>query len=262
MKSRLFRRAGKFLCAAFAVAAMSASPAAAAGTQGPGYPYSAPPLPQALGAFGAGSVLMPLAENPFAAKWDGMLARQAEAAQAPYYRRFRREFNELRGEPLKKLARDLNDAVLDRVFYMYDQMNYGQSDYWASPAETAWRGSGDCEDYAILQYGLLRHLGVPESRLFVALVNSHNENLPYLDHAVLLLDVARAGETPRFMVLNNGGPVDGDARYQRGNVPGWSDPYVFLGAMNAQGYWETAALGVQADQWTGRKHRQKLPVVG
>jgi hypothetical protein len=52
--------------------------------------------------------------------------------------------------------------------YTTDQVNYGVQDYWATPAEALARGSGDCEDYAILLCSLLRAFGVPADEVYVA----------------------------------------------------------------------------------------------
>jgi predicted transglutaminase-like cysteine proteinase len=52
--------------------------------------------------------------------------------------------------------------------YTLDQVNYGVQDYWATPAEALERGSGDCEDYAILLCSLLRAYGVPADEVYVA----------------------------------------------------------------------------------------------
>ena len=45
-------------------------------------------------------------------------------------------------------------------------------DYWATPAEFLSSNAGDCEDYAIAKYFMLRELGVPIGRLRMVYVKS------------------------------------------------------------------------------------------
>jgi predicted transglutaminase-like cysteine proteinase len=46
-----------------------------------------------------------------------------------------------------------------------DLVQWGQEDYWATPAELLRSGVGDCEDFALAKYISLRCLGVPVHRL-------------------------------------------------------------------------------------------------
>ncbi len=57
--------------------------------------------------------------------------------------------------------------------------------YWASPLEFLTR-SGDCEDYAIFKYALLRHLGLPMDALRVVLLRQVGNTRA---HAVLAAQV-------------------------------------------------------------------------
>lgn len=50
--------------------------------------------------------------------------------------------------------------------YSYDEQNWRQRDYWATPREFMERG-GDCEDYAIVKYYALRALGVAADDMFL-----------------------------------------------------------------------------------------------
>jgi predicted transglutaminase-like cysteine proteinase len=49
--------------------------------------------------------------------------------------------------------------------YVEDDELFGQSDYWASPAEAIGLAAGDCEDFAIAKYLFLRKLGIANSKL-------------------------------------------------------------------------------------------------
>ncbi len=95
---------------------------------------------------------------------------------------WKKELIALKGLPLKDLADQVNRYV-NQTPYILDQDNWGKSDYWATPIEFFTRG-GDCEDYAIAKYAALRMLGVPESRLRLAIVHDNEKNIP---HAVLIV---------------------------------------------------------------------------
>lgn len=61
------------------------------------------------------------------------------------------------------------NRTVNRRPYVTDQENYGTSDHWATPAEFEARG-GDCEDFAIAKYTLLKKMGVPAERMRVVVV--------------------------------------------------------------------------------------------
>ncbi len=54
-------------------------------------------------------------------------------------------------------------------------------DYWQPPAVTLAKGTGDCEDYAILKYAILLKSGMPEDqlRLVVGEIANDPVNLPH-----------------------------------------------------------------------------------
>lgn len=72
---------------------------------------------------------------------------------------------------------------LNKQPYILDITNWGVTDYWEIPEEFK-RVSGDCEDYSIAKYLMLRDLGWPEEAMRVAVV--HDQNLD-IGHAVLLV---------------------------------------------------------------------------
>lgn len=55
--------------------------------------------------------------------------------------------------------------------YVHDSAAHGVPDYWQSPKETLKRGTGDCDDWGILLYCLLRQAGVPAYRLKCCITN-------------------------------------------------------------------------------------------
>lgn len=89
---------------------------------------------------------------------------------------------ELEGkEPLVQLN-EVNKRV-NQAKYVTDTANWGQNDYWATPAEFMSK-FGDCEDYAILKYLSLRRLGWKENDLRVVAVKDMNLKV---GHAVLVV---------------------------------------------------------------------------
>jgi predicted transglutaminase-like cysteine proteinase len=68
------------------------------------------------------------------------------------------------------LLQVVNEAVNRDVRGILDQDHWGVEDYWATPAETVASAGGDCEDYSIAKYYLLKELGVPIGRLRITYV--------------------------------------------------------------------------------------------
>jgi predicted transglutaminase-like cysteine proteinase len=69
------------------------------------------------------------------------------------------------------LLQVVNDQ-LNRIPFLSDQAHWGQDDYWATPAESVASNGGDCEDYAIAKYFMLKELGVPLQRLRITYVKA------------------------------------------------------------------------------------------
>lgn len=99
----------------------------------------------------------------------------------------RKELATYKSDSIYDMAVKVNE-MMNRKQYIGDDKNWGKSDYWATPVEFMLRG-GDCEDYAIAKYFGLRALGVPESRLRIAIVQDEKKNIP---HAILVV-YAEAG---------------------------------------------------------------------
>jgi predicted transglutaminase-like cysteine proteinase len=89
------------------------------------------------------------------------------------------------------------NAYINTVPWYEDQKHWGQVDYWATPAETIASHGGDCEDFAIAKYFLLKELGVPIERLRITYVRSGKINLP---HMVLAYYATPGGEP---LILDN-----------------------------------------------------------
>jgi predicted transglutaminase-like cysteine proteinase len=92
---------------------------------------------------------------------------------------------QLRSADRVTMLRSVN-ARLNGVRYVTDPVNWGLDDYWSTLAQFL-RRDGDCEDYAIAKYMLLKQLGVPVSDMRVVIVMDQNLNIA---HAILAV---RAG---------------------------------------------------------------------
>jgi predicted transglutaminase-like cysteine proteinase len=77
----------------------------------------------------------------------------------------------------------VNRSVNSALTYRDDRAVWGVNDYWATPEEMARKGAGDCEDFAIAKYWLLRSLGVPDDRLQLVILQDTRRQL---FHAVLV----------------------------------------------------------------------------
>ncbi|CTQ54443.1 hypothetical protein LP7551_02976 [Roseibium album] len=75
-----------------------------------------------------------------------------------------------------------NQLVNETIRYQEDVVTYRRLDYWASSDEITQRGAGDCEDFAIMKYGLLLQAGVPASSMSLVVLKDLDRNL---FHAVL-----------------------------------------------------------------------------
>jgi len=124
-----------------------------------------------------------------------MLNKETRRALSAYAERFEK----LRGRPLGEKCAAVNAAVNKDIAFVWDQWNYGREERFAAPADTLREGRGDCEDYAIMKYFLLRHLDVPADNLLLAVVD-----IPDGRHMVLL-----AGEALRLCQAGNRGMLMG-----------------------------------------------------
>jgi predicted transglutaminase-like cysteine proteinase len=85
------------------------------------------------------------------------------------------------------------NRLANRHPYRADLANFHKREHWASPLEFL-ASSGDCEDYAIFKYALLRHLGMPADSLRIVLLRRKADGLghavlaAYLDDKIYILD--------------------------------------------------------------------------
>ena len=72
------------------------------------------------------------------------------------------------------------NAFFNRIPYLSDASHWGVEDYWATPAETVASHGGDCEDYSIAKYFLLKEFGVPVHRLRITYVKAMKLNQAHM----------------------------------------------------------------------------------
>ncbi len=109
-------------------------------------------------------------------------------------KRLRQDYNieaEQRGIALNKLVQELQDKdvkqkllEVNRFFnqfkYRDDLEQWGVKDYWATPEEFLGVNHGDCEDYVIAKYFVLRSLGISDDHLYLTYVKAVNLNVAHM----------------------------------------------------------------------------------
>jgi predicted transglutaminase-like cysteine proteinase len=120
------------------------------------------------------------------------------------------------------------NAVMNHHAYVPSLVNWGTESYWETPFEFL-RRNGQCQDYAVAKFLLLRAAGVPNELMRVVVVR---DTLSRLDHAVLVVDVY--GEA---LVLDNQAATVRPVEAVRHYIPYYS--------INETGWWQHAGLNVR-----------------
>ncbi|HTN62746.1 MAG TPA: transglutaminase-like cysteine peptidase [Devosia sp.] len=161
-----------------------------------------PPVPvqkratgTALGVFA--SVAISAARLPSTAKWKAvgdrdytaLFGSQCTAAglsncDSRFATRLRTATSAARGLATPRLLALVNREVNLAMAYQPDSRNWGTGDYWANPVEIARKGAGDCEDFAVAKFWMLRALGVPAERLQIVVLSDVKRQVY---HAVLVV---------------------------------------------------------------------------
>jgi len=123
-----------------------------------------------------------------------------------------------------------NDFANREVAYASDDAHWGKNDYWATPLESLQTGAGDCEDYVILKYFMLRAMGVDEDKLRLMYVRALTQNEPHM----VLTYTEKPGQYP--LVLDNINPKILPANKRSDLRPVY--------AFNASGLWMAKAQGL------------------
>lgn len=95
----------------------------------------------------------------------------------------------------------VNDAINRRMKWVDDKTHWGVDDYWATPAESIATAGGDCEDFSLAKYYLLKELGVPVAKLRIMYVRLLTP--VRIAHMVLAYYPAPAAEP---LILDNADP--------------------------------------------------------
>ncbi len=87
-----------------------------------------------------------------------------------------------------KEIRKLNvvNTWVNQVRYASDKKVYNKSDYWATLYQFVGKNRGDCEDYTISKYYILKALGVDPHRMKFAYVIYKNRRGKEISHMVLV----------------------------------------------------------------------------
>jgi len=89
------------------------------------------------------------------------------------------------------------NSFFNRIPFLSDSEHWSVEDYWATPAETVSSNGGDCEDYSIAKYFLLKEFGVPVERLRITYVKAVKLNQAHM----VLAYYAAPGSEP--LILDN-----------------------------------------------------------
>ena len=210
-----------------AVTAMSAVVVAAAALA------ADPPSPSFLNSIEVRSSNL----EPFK-KWNSALERYAKESQATRkgkclsknldvcdYDAWVKFLNTLKDKDKLTQIRAVNDKF-NQAKYVTDKSNWGQNDYWNTPAEFM-ANFGDCEDYAIVKYLSLKRLGFADDDLRVVAVKDLNLKVGHAILVVFWVDT-RNGQK-RALVLDNQVEKVVDARAIRHYEPVFS--------INGQHWW-------------------------
>jgi predicted transglutaminase-like cysteine proteinase len=133
----------------------------------------------------------------------------------------------------------VNKAV-NALRYRSDKDNWGESDHWDGPRELAVRG-GDCEDFAITKYMLLKRLGVnPKAMMMMVYYDKKVDQ----SHAVLAI---HDGGNLRILDNRYDRPISARKAFANG---------MMIAAINERRYWffSKSTLGIAKDH--------QLPALG
>ena len=104
----------------------------------------------------------------------------SKACESPTVRSLSQAVSDARKLP-KAEQIDFVNKFFNKWPYKLDMEVYGISEYWAIPTEFMMR-SGDCEDYSIAKFFVLRELGFTNEQLRIVVVM---DNIRRIGHAVL-----------------------------------------------------------------------------
>lgn len=141
-----------------------------------------------------GSLLSSTIDRTLTANWDAvrdrvdadarelsLAIRRPEMSADPVLAGIALKVEHLRYAPLHEKLDAVNRLMNAEIQYTSDLLGAGVEDRWLSPSE-ALRIGGDCEDYSIAKYVILRALGVDEKKMRIIVLKDTDRDL---GHAVL-----------------------------------------------------------------------------
>ena len=103
---------------------------------------------------------------------------------------------------LKKL--NVVNTWVNFIKYQSDAKVYSQSDYWATLYEFVGKNAGDCEDYTIAKYYILKELGINPKRLKFTYVIYKDRKGKKISHMVLsYLKIPKPKKKSDILILDN-----------------------------------------------------------
>ena len=103
---------------------------------------------------------------------------------------------------IKKL--NVVNTWVNYIKYRSDKKVYGVSDYWATLYEFVGKGMGDCEDYTIAKYYILKDIGVSPKRMKFTYVIYKDRRGRKISHMVLsYLKVPKPKSKKDILILDN-----------------------------------------------------------
>ena len=103
---------------------------------------------------------------------------------------------------LKKL--NFVNSWVNYIKYRSDMKIYGVSDYWATLYEFVGKNMGDCEDYTIAKYYILKELGISPKRMKFTYVIYKDKRGKKISHMVLAyLKVPKPKKKKDILILGN-----------------------------------------------------------
>lgn len=153
------------------------------------------PNPAKAAMFGSGEVR----SNDTASftKWSAVVSRHKQSLRknSSEIQAWKGEVQELKTASKRNTIIAVNEHFNKKIKYRIDQKVWGKSDYWATPIETAAKGYGDCDDYAIAKYFALKELGFDERNMRLVVLKDKKKNEI---HAVLAVK-----ESGKYYILDN-----------------------------------------------------------
>lgn len=103
---------------------------------------------------------------------------------------------------IKKL--NVVNTWVNYIKYKSDKKVYGVNDYWATLYEFVGKGMGDCEDYTITKYYILKELGIDPKKMKFTYVIYKDRRGRKISHMVLsYLKVPKPKSKNDILILDN-----------------------------------------------------------